>query len=267
MKTSIKTILMTASLVVLTGQAQALDLPEHHIYKAYENCLVTSQGSLWVKLLQNFFPEKKGLQLKEERVFFQGIDKPTFSRNHIDLKHRAVFAADEIYSSVGIDFRLEPKDGTLSLKLRRSPTASPIEVSDFKVPFFKFDQSDKEFEIYNQFGEIEEVEFGIAKNAEARTYEEGKPVALKNKKTDRTMADDDGNVFKFDRKSYLKCIYEQVNKSALSYAITEMDGHNKDRAKYIRNMKRESGYYSEFASSPKSEIDWVPVNTGNSTSK
>ncbi|MBI2519612.1 MAG: hypothetical protein HYV97_04320 [Bdellovibrio sp.] len=251
-----------AALIVGYSQTSwSLHLPEHGIFKSYENCLISSQGDLWLRMLRNFFPDKGEIRLVEERAFFQGISRPTIGRNHIDIKYRALFENDLLPSSVGLDFRYEPKDGSLQLTLRRHQTAKPIELEEIKIPFFKYNAEDEELEILNRFGEVSEHEVRLAKEVQAYSYEKNAPVTFKNKKTERSLSDSNGNVFQFNRLNFLTCIKEQANKNALAYSITEMDGHNQNRAQYIRTLEREARVYKNFVENPRDELDWVPVRS------
>ncbi|OFZ13489.1 MAG: hypothetical protein A2X86_10560 [Bdellovibrionales bacterium GWA2_49_15] len=259
-----KFLLKTAIVALIVGYSQvswSLDLPEHGVFKSYENCLMSSQGDLWVRMLRNFFPDKGEVKLVEERAFFQGIDRPTIGRNHIDIKYRALFENDLLPSSVGLDFRYEPKDGSLKLSLRRHQTAQPIELQEIKIPFYKYDAENTELEVLNRFGEVHEHKIRLAKNAQSYSYENSAPVTFKNKKTERSLSDSAGNLFQFDRAKFLACIKGQATKSALAYSITEMDGHNENRAQYIRTLEREARTYQQFIQTPRDEYDWVPVQS------
>ena len=259
-----RSLLKISLVIIIASYSQvswSLHLPEHGVYKSYENCLISSQGDLWVRMLRNFFPDKGDVKLAEERAFFQGISRPTIGRNHIDIKYRAIFENDLLPSSVGLDFRYEHKDGSLKLTFRRHQNAQPIELEEIKIPFFKYDDEDTDLEILNRFGEVDEHTITLAKEVQSYSYENSAPVTFKNKKTERSLSDSSGNLFQFNRSKYLACIKEQATKSALAYSITEMDGHNENRAQYIRSLEREARVYRQFVESPRDEYDWVPVGT------
>lgn len=251
--------------MVLAGNfafsAQALELPEHGIIKAYENCMVTSQGALWVNLLKNFFPEKANVALKDERVFFQGYKRPTIGKNHVDMKYRALFGADEMYTSAGIDFRYETKDGKLKMSLRRSQNSTPIELEEIYIPFYKYDREETDLEVLNKMGEVKEYTLNVAKEAQSYSYEKSAPVTLKNAKTNKPLSNESGSPFQFDRAKFLSCIKEQVNKSAVEYSITQFEGYSPKRESYIRSMEQMQRNYTSFSETPKSDLDWVEITT------
>ena len=180
-----RSLLKISLVIIIASYSQvswSLHLPEHGVYKSYENCLISSQGDLWVRMLRNFFPDKGDVKLAEERAFFQGISRPTIGRNHIDIKYRAIFENDLLPSSVGLDFRYEPKDGSLKLTFRRHQNAQPIELEEIKIPFFKYDDEDTDLEILNRFGEVDEHTITLAKEVQSYSYENSAPVTFKNKR-------------------------------------------------------------------------------------
>jgi len=240
------------------------EVPEAEILKAYENCLLTSQGDLWVNLLKNLYPEPSALELVNESVLFQRISRPVIGRDHLDLQYRLVFSDGGRNTQAGLDFRLEPKDGTLKLKVR---SGRDIEIKEFKIPFFKFDRENRKFEVLGRMGEVQEYNLPMAQDANLRTYEGSAPAVFKNDKTNRSFADVSGNLFQFDRAKYLQCISKQVSKGQENYSIMGTNAHSSDRNGYIQRLRDLSRTYDHYIEGNDARAVWYPVQTGTSTGR
>ncbi|MBI2519838.1 MAG: hypothetical protein HYV97_05465 [Bdellovibrio sp.] len=229
-------------LIILGWQsawAEVIDilLPESEVFKAYDKCLI-EQSDLWDKMMRNvvypYYESEMGIRRVEEANFHAGFDAVVYN----------VIGADD---NDKIELSFGAHNGTLAMRLlerdERSGTFMPkkiIGLQDVYLPFFKFYAEETNYEIVTHLGERSEHQIRLATRLRLFPSITNAPAAFINAKTGLPVLDREGNPLQLDSVKFADCLRQEVSKSSLQYAVTDLNHLNRERADYIKRMAKES---------------------------